>query len=61
VANGYDEVPITSDHALAVDHLPPHHRDPFDRMLIAQARAEGLQLVTADAQVVQYGNGILPA
>ena len=59
VANGYAEVPVTSDHALAVADLPPLHRDPFDRILIAQARAEGLRLVTTDDQVAQYGEGIL--
>jgi PIN domain nuclease of toxin-antitoxin system len=60
VMNGYGEVPVTSDHALAMDHLPLLHRDPFDRVLIAQARVEGMQLLTADAQVVQYGDGIVP-
>jgi PIN domain nuclease of toxin-antitoxin system len=60
VINGYAEVPITSDHALAVDQLPQFHRDPFDRMLIAQARAEGMKLVTADAHVAEYGDGVLP-
>ena len=60
VMHGYADVPITSDHALALDQLPPLHRDPFDRILIAQARAEGMQLVTVDAQVAAYGDGILP-
>ena len=61
VVNGYGEIPITSDHALAVAHLPPLHRDPFDRVLIAQAREEGMRLVTGDEQVIQYGEGILAA
>lgn len=61
VLNGYGEVPVTSDHALAVAQLPPLHRDPFDRVLIAQARSEGMRLVTADDQVGRYGDGILPA
>lgn len=58
-AHGYAEVSVTSDHALALAQLPPLHRDPFDRLLVAQARAEGMRLVTADDQVAQYGEGIL--
>lgn len=61
VMNGYGEVALTSDHALAVEGLPALHRDPFDRILVAQARAEGMRLVTADSQVAQYGEGILRA
>ena len=52
--NGYRELPITGAHATAVDLLPPIHRDPFDRILIAQARIEGLTLLTADATVARY-------
>lgn len=52
--NGWTELPLTSDHALAVDRLPSLHRDPFDRMLIAQADFEGITLLTADAQVACY-------
>ncbi|AMD00540.1 type II toxin-antitoxin system VapC family toxin [Halomonas chromatireducens] len=52
--NGYIELPITSGHALAVHHLPPIHRDPFDRMLIAQAESEGILLLTADSTVARY-------
>lgn len=52
--NGYTELPITSEHALAVDALPPIHRDPFDRILIAQATAAGMLLVTADPAVLRY-------
>jgi PIN domain nuclease of toxin-antitoxin system len=52
--HGYEEVPVTSRHALAVDRLPPIHRDPFDRMLIAQAVVEGVTLLTADAVVASY-------
>jgi PIN domain nuclease of toxin-antitoxin system len=59
VIHGYVEVPITADHALAADLLPPHHRDPFDRMLIAQARSEGMGLVTSDLQLERYEEGIL--
>lgn len=54
VDNGYVELPITSGHALTVHHLPPIHRDPFDRMLIAQAESEGILLLTADATVASY-------
>jgi PIN domain nuclease of toxin-antitoxin system len=52
--NGYVEVPITSQHAVSIDLLPPLHRDPFDRLLLAQALTEGLTLVTADAQLARY-------
>ena len=50
---------ITTEHALAVEHLPPHHKDPFDRMLIAQARIERLTLVTHDPNIRAYGIPIL--
>lgn len=52
--NGYSELPITSEHAVSIDSLPPIHKDPFDRMLVAQATVEGITLLTADAFVVQY-------
>lgn len=52
--NGYVELPITSEHAVATDGLPPLHRDPFDRILIAQATVEGILLLTADSAVAQY-------
>jgi PIN domain nuclease of toxin-antitoxin system len=45
---------ITHQHALAAGGLPPHHRDPFDRMLIAQAQLEGLPIMTADAAFEMY-------
>ena len=47
-------VAITDSHALAAAALPPHHRDPFDRVLVAQARLEGLTLVTADVVLQAY-------
>lgn len=53
--NGYIESPITSDHAIAVALLPPIHKDPFDRILVAQATVEGLVLLTADKTVAAYG------
>jgi PIN domain nuclease of toxin-antitoxin system len=52
--NGYNELSITSTHALALDDLPPLHKDPFDRMLLAQSRVEGFMLLTVDKQVLQY-------
>jgi PIN domain nuclease of toxin-antitoxin system len=52
--NGYTELPITSEHAIAVYGLPPIHKDPFDRLLIAQATVEGITLLTADRQVAEY-------
>ena len=52
--HGYTELPVTGAHALAVDLLPPIHKDPFDRMLVAQAQVEGITLVTADDVVARY-------
>jgi len=52
--NAWEELPVTSAHAVALTHLPPLHRDPFDRMLVAQAETEGVTLLTADPVVAQY-------
>jgi PIN domain nuclease of toxin-antitoxin system len=52
--NGYTELPITSQHAVNIDALPPLHKDPFDRLLLAQAMSEGITLLTGDAQLAQY-------
>jgi PIN domain nuclease of toxin-antitoxin system len=52
--NGYVELPVTSAHAAAVGQLPAIHQDPFDRMLVAQATAEGAVLLTSDAAVADY-------
>jgi PIN domain nuclease of toxin-antitoxin system len=52
--NGYVEVPVTSEHAVSVDALRPLHKDPFDRLLLAQALVEGITLLTADAQLSRY-------
>lgn len=52
--NGYSELPIGSVHAVTIDSLPPIHKDPFDRMLVAQAMVEGITLLTADSTVAQY-------
>jgi len=54
VDNGYTELPVTGAHAAALDLLPPLHKDPFDRMLIAQALVEGITLLTADANLARY-------
>jgi PIN domain nuclease of toxin-antitoxin system len=59
VVNGYTEVPVTSDHALALDGLPPLHKDPFDRLLLAQARSEGMLLVSSDTQLLRYGDSMI--
>lgn len=49
------ELPIAPRHACAAARLPPLHRDPFDRMLVAQARIEGLAVITADPKIADYG------
>ena len=53
------ELAIRAEHALAAAALPEHHRDPFDRMLVAQARVDGLVLVTADELVMAYGGDLI--
>ena len=52
--NGYSELPIMSDHVVAVEDLPAIHKDPFDRLLVAQATVEGITLLTLDLVVAQY-------
>ena len=52
--HGFTELPVRSEHALAVFHLPTLHRDPFDRLLIAQATVEGIVLLTVDSLVAKY-------
>ncbi|MEO6917780.1 MAG: type II toxin-antitoxin system VapC family toxin [Collimonas sp.] len=52
--NGYSELAIGSEHAVAIESLPAIHKDPFDRILVAQATVEGIILLTVDAQVAQY-------
>ena len=51
-----EPLPVTAEHAAAVEHLPDVHRDPFDRLLVAQAVAEGAVLLTADARLAAYGD-----
>ena len=58
LVNGYRELPVSSEHAVAVNELPPLHKDPFDRILVAQARVEGMTLLTADKAVAGYGDGV---
>jgi PIN domain nuclease of toxin-antitoxin system len=57
--SGFAELPITSAHAIVAGRLPPIHRDPFDRMLVAQAQCEDLTLVTADANCRKYDVAVL--
>jgi PIN domain nuclease of toxin-antitoxin system len=57
--NGFHELPIWSKHALLVAKLPLHHADPFDRLLIAQAISEPLNLLTADAQLKPYSELVI--
>ena len=52
--NGYSELPILSDHVVAIESLPPIHKDPFDRLLVAQATVEGIILLTMDSAVAEY-------
>jgi PIN domain nuclease of toxin-antitoxin system len=52
--NGYIELPVVSDHVVALDSLPAIHKDPFDRVLIAQATVEGITLLTTDSMVAKY-------
>ena len=52
--NGYGELPILSDHVVAIESLPPIHNDPFDRVLVAQANLGGITLLTTDSVVAKY-------
>ena len=54
IDNGYTEIPVTSEHAVTVDSLPPLHKDPFDRLLLSQAIVEGVTLLTTDSQLARY-------
>ncbi|WP_127499554.1 type II toxin-antitoxin system VapC family toxin [Actinoplanes solisilvae] len=58
--SGFQLLNITAEHGIAAGRLPMHHRDPFDRMLIAQAQLEGLTLVTRDAHIPKYDVDVLP-
>lgn len=56
--NGYSELPIASEHVVAIDGLPTIHKDPFDRILVAQAMVEGITLLTSDSIVMRYPGAI---
>ncbi|MCM2255130.1 MAG: type II toxin-antitoxin system VapC family toxin [Vicinamibacteria bacterium] len=56
--NGYTELAVTSEHAVNIDTLPALHKDPFDRILLAQALCEGITLLTADARLARYGGPV---
>jgi len=58
LGNSYQELPVRGDHAIFVTSLPPIHKDPFDRMLIAQATLEGMTLLTADPTVAKYAGPV---
>ncbi len=60
-ANSFTALPVQVPHALAVRHLPDHHRDPFDRLLVAQAQIERLTVVTADETIPRYDVAVLSA
>ena len=57
-ASGFHELAVTARHAAAVEKLPLHHADPFDRLLLAQAFSEPLHLLTADRELAAYGGGV---
>lgn len=57
--SGFSELEISFAHAAAAGELPPHHSDPFDRMLVAQAKVEGLTVVTHDQRFQPYGAEVL--
>jgi len=59
ISAGYEELPITGRHTLLVSNLPPLHKDPFDRILLAQAASEGIPLLTSDSLVSQYPGSII--
>ena len=56
---GYREMPVLSSHSILAGRLPPIHADPFDRMLVAQAKTEGAKLLTHDHVVPQYGDFVV--
>lgn len=58
LVSGYRELPVTSEHTVAVNDLPQLHKDTFDRILVAQARVESLLLLTVDKAVAKYGEGV---
>ncbi len=59
-AAGYRFLPIEPEHAAAVETLPPHHQDPFDRLLVAQAQVEPMRLLSHDTNLARYGDLVVP-
>jgi len=59
IIHGYRELPVAAEHVFTIETLPLLHKDPFDRLLLAQARSEGMLLVTVDASVSQYPESVL--
>ncbi len=59
VIHGYFELPVDAEHVFAVETLPLIHKDPFDRLLLAQARSEGMLLLTVDQALSRYGGSVL--
>ncbi len=57
--SGYRMLPVEAEHAAAVESLPPHHQDPFDRLLVAQALVEPMRLITHDPVVARYSDTII--
>lgn len=57
---GFELLPLLPEHASAIDDLPWIHRDPFDRLLVGQALAEPLRLLTADRQLAAYSDFVIP-
>jgi PIN domain nuclease of toxin-antitoxin system len=57
---GFEDLPLTTQHTEWLRELPLLHRDPFDRILIAQAKAEGLKLLSADSRLAEYGEFVIP-
>jgi PIN domain nuclease of toxin-antitoxin system len=57
--NGYIELHVLGSHVLAIGSLPPIHKDPFDRILLAQSQVEGVSLLTADKTLAQYGGAVI--
>ena len=59
ITHGYSELGVGAEHVLAIESLPPIHKDPFDRLLLAQAQTEGMLLLTVDATVSKYKESVL--
>ena len=59
--SGVEALPITHTHALRAGALPAHHKDPFDRILVAQAQLEGIPILTADQEIPSYDVEVIPA